>query len=85
MFRESGNGRINHSNGTGGAPMTRAHGGFGERNAHKSTKAIIGIAILIVLSIVFYELRSSRDAQISSASPALPQHSSALISQTPLS
>jgi hypothetical protein len=46
MFRELGNGRTNHSNGIGGTPMTRAYGGFGERNAHKSTKAIIGIAIL---------------------------------------
>lgn len=82
MFRELGNGRTNHSNGIGGTPMTRAYGGFGERNAHKSTKAIIGIAILIVLSIVLYELRSNRDTQLSLASPAITQHH--LISQTTL-
>jgi hypothetical protein len=42
-----------------GAPMPR-YGGFGERNANKSTKAVIGVAILIVLSLVLYELRSNR-------------------------
>ncbi len=84
MFRASGNGRTNHSNGTSGAPMPHTHGGFGERNANKSTKAIIGIAILIVLSIVLYELRSNRHAQVSLASPAIPPQVSALISKITL-
>jgi hypothetical protein len=69
MFQNSGNGWITRSD---GAPMPR-YGGFGERNANKSSKAVIGIAILIVLSIVLYELRSSRAAEISSASPAITQ------------
>jgi hypothetical protein len=55
-----------------GAPMPR-YGGFGERNANKSTKAVIGVAILIVLSIVLYELRANRIIHTSSATPAITQ------------
>jgi hypothetical protein len=55
-----------------GAPMPR-YGGFGERNANKSTKAVIGVAILIVLSLVLYELRAHRIMHVSSVSPAITQ------------
>ena len=55
-----------------GAPMPR-YGGFGERNANKSTKAVIGVAILIVLSLVLYELRADRVIHTSSAAPAITQ------------
>jgi len=55
-----------------GAPMPR-YGGFGERNANKSTKAVIGVAILIVLSLVLYELRSNRIIHTSSAPAAITQ------------
>ena len=46
---------------------------LGERNANKSTKAVIGVAILIVLSLVLYELRSNRIIHTSSAPPAITQ------------
>lgn len=55
-----------------GAPMPR-YGGFGERNANKSTKAVIGVAILIILSLVLYELRANKITHVSSASPAITQ------------
>ena len=71
MFRAYGNVPDRSLDGTSGGPMPHTHGGFGERHANKSTKAIIGIAILIVLSIVLYALRSSRHAQVSLASHAI--------------
>jgi hypothetical protein len=55
-----------------GAPMPR-YGGFGERNANKSTKAVIGVALLIVLSLVLYELRANRVTQVSSVPPSIVQ------------
>lgn len=38
------------------AETSRPTRDFGARHDHKPTKAIVGVAILIVLSFVFYEL-----------------------------
>jgi hypothetical protein len=70
LFQNLGNDWITRSDGMGGSPMPH-HGGYGEHHEHKSTKAIIGVAILIVLSLVLYEIQPSRAAQVSSASPAI--------------
>ncbi|MBS0530909.1 MAG: hypothetical protein JSS22_16180 [Proteobacteria bacterium] len=72
MFQNLGNDWITRSDGISGSPMPR-YGGFGEQQEHKSTKAIIGVAILIVLSILLYELRPSRATDVSAASPAITQ------------
>ena len=42
------------------------HRNFGEEHHHKPTKAIIGVSILIVLSILLYEI-NSHNADHSSA------------------
>lgn len=76
MFQNLGSDWSTRLDKMGGAPMPR-YGGFGERNANKSTKAVIGVAILIVLSLALYELRASRIMDVSSASPAITQLTSA--------
>jgi|GEM_PF-5041714 len=72
MFQNPGRDWSTRLDRAGGAPIPR-YGGFGERNANKSTKAVIGIAILIVLGIVLYELRGNRIIHTSSATPANTQ------------
>jgi hypothetical protein len=43
--------------------------GFDERHESKALKAVIGIVILILLSILFYEIRST-PAEVSSLPPS---------------
>ncbi|HVV43154.1 MAG TPA: hypothetical protein VHC94_19055 [Nitrobacter sp.] len=60
MFQNLGDGWTTRADRLGGASMPHPHGGFGERNNHKRMKAVIGIAILVALSIGFYEFNAAR-------------------------
>ena len=63
MFQNLGDGWVTCADKLGGASMPHPYGGgFGERNSHKRMKAVIGIAVLIVLSIGLYEFNAMRTA-----------------------
>jgi hypothetical protein len=71
MSQNFGTDWITRSDKIGSPPMPHTYGSFGERHDHKSNKAVIGVAILIVLSLVLYELRPSRAAPMPPAPPAI--------------
>jgi hypothetical protein len=66
-----GNNWTTRIDGLSGRPASL--GEFGERNSHKSLKAVIGMAILIVLSIVLYEVHATSTSTPTSSSPAITQ------------
>lgn len=71
MPRNFGNDWITRSHQRGEPPMPHTYGGFGEHHNDKPVKTIIGVAILVVLSVVLYEIKGNRSDAQSSAAPAV--------------
>jgi len=55
-------------------PQAHVHTDFGAHHRHKPTKAIIGVAILVVMSFLTYEFRSKVDHPHTSAADQSAAH-----------
>jgi hypothetical protein len=61
--------QINQPPGRGPTGSAPAQPNFGVRNKHKPTKTIIGIALLLLLSVVLYEINGKSKVEQPAPAP----------------